>query len=170
MRICDHWPKDPQAPWLHLYLHTFISECPWPSMAPFWASIPSLVNVHGPPLLHFEPLKLLNFDSNADPDPAFYSNADPDPASRSNADPSGYGSGSAALQLPYLCIKIFLARGRFCTWSQGKTAGSPVRSSPCTPVSCKKRIFNMNKFLLKFWWNVVCYLSLIRWGGNLSRP
>ncbi len=42
--------------------------------------------------LHFEPLKLLNFDfiANADPDPAFHSNADPDAASennRFNADP-----------------------------------------------------------------------------------
>ncbi len=39
--------------------------------------------------LHFEPLQLLNFDFNADPDadPAFHSNADPDPASQSNAAP-----------------------------------------------------------------------------------
>jgi hypothetical protein len=35
------------------------------------------VSVHGPPGLYFEPLKLLNFDFNADPDSAFYSNADP---------------------------------------------------------------------------------------------
>jgi hypothetical protein len=37
--------------------------------------------------LHFEPLKLLNFDFNWDPDPAFYSNVDLDPASQINADP-----------------------------------------------------------------------------------
>jgi hypothetical protein len=52
----------------------------------------SIVRVNGPPRLHFEPLKLLNFDfnANADPDPALHSNADPDPASkhnRFNADP-----------------------------------------------------------------------------------
>jgi hypothetical protein len=35
-----------------------------------------------------DPLKLLNFDCNADMDPAFYSNVDPDldPASKYNAD------------------------------------------------------------------------------------
>jgi hypothetical protein len=41
------------------------------------------------PRLYFEPLKLLNFYFNADPDPifpAFHSNADPDPASNNNAD------------------------------------------------------------------------------------
>ncbi len=31
----------------------------------------SIVIVHGPPWLHFEPLKLLNVDFNADPDPDF---------------------------------------------------------------------------------------------------
>ncbi len=41
------------------------------------------------PRLYFEPLKLISFDFNADPDPAFHSNADPDlcPASKYNADP-----------------------------------------------------------------------------------
>jgi len=41
------------------------------------------------PRLHFDTLKLLNFDFNADPDldPAFPSNADPDPASKINAEP-----------------------------------------------------------------------------------
>ncbi len=45
--------------------------------------------VHGLPRLYFEPLKLLSFDFNADPDPDFHSNADPDlcPASKYNADP-----------------------------------------------------------------------------------
>ncbi len=53
--------------------------------------------------LHFEPLKLLNFDLNADPDPAFPSNADsyPDAASKINADLRG--SGSATL----LAVDIF---------------------------------------------------------------
>jgi hypothetical protein len=41
------------------------------------------VSVHGPP----RPLKLLNFDFNADPDPTIYSNTDPDPASQNNSDP-----------------------------------------------------------------------------------
>ncbi len=65
-------------------------------------------------------LKLLNFDFNADPDPAFHSNADPDPAfhsdaypdpafqskadldpaSNNNADPCG--SGSATFIFVYL--------------------------------------------------------------------
>jgi hypothetical protein len=37
------------------------------------------VSVHSPPRLYFEPLKLLNFDSNAYPDLAFLSNVAPDP-------------------------------------------------------------------------------------------
>ncbi len=42
------------------------------------------MSLHVPPRLHFEPEKLLNFDFNVDPDPAFHSNAygDPDPASK----------------------------------------------------------------------------------------
>jgi hypothetical protein len=38
----------------------------------------SNVSVYGPPRLHFEPLKLLDFDFSAVPDPVFHSNADPD--------------------------------------------------------------------------------------------
>jgi hypothetical protein len=53
------------------------------------------VSVHGPPRLHFESLKLLNYDFNADPDPAFPSNVNPDPASRNYGD--SCGSGSATL-------------------------------------------------------------------------
>ncbi len=58
-QICDHWSTNP--PGLHLE----------------------------PPLFHGEPLKLLNFVVNADPDqdPAFQYNADPDPDSQNNADP-----------------------------------------------------------------------------------
>ncbi len=37
----------------------------------------STVSIHGPPRLHFEPLRLLNFDLNADPDPASQNNAEP---------------------------------------------------------------------------------------------
>ncbi len=54
------------------------------------------MSVQGPPRLYFEPPKLLNFDSNADPDPTFRSNADPDPASKNNAD--AYESEPATLQ------------------------------------------------------------------------
>jgi hypothetical protein len=45
------------------------------------------VSIHGPPRLYFEPLKLLNFDFNADSDSVFHFNADPDPVSKNNADP-----------------------------------------------------------------------------------
>ncbi len=38
---------------------------------PSRASFASIVSVFGPPWLHFEPLKLLNVDFNADPDPPF---------------------------------------------------------------------------------------------------
>jgi hypothetical protein len=69
MGICDHWSIE--TPGLHC-------ERPHPS--------------HG---FYFEPLKLQNFDFNADPDPdlAVHSNADPDPntaskrAERIHADP-----------------------------------------------------------------------------------
>ncbi len=39
-----------------------------------------------PPRLHFERPRLLNFDSNTNPDLALHSNAEPDPASQNNAD------------------------------------------------------------------------------------
>jgi hypothetical protein len=54
---------------------------------PIFSLHASIVSVHGPTRLHFKPLKLLNFDFNAGPDPAFHYNADPDPASKNNADP-----------------------------------------------------------------------------------
>jgi hypothetical protein len=49
------------------------------------------MSVHVSPLLHFEHVKLLNFDFNADPNPA---NADPDKdlASKVCADPCGSGT------------------------------------------------------------------------------
>jgi hypothetical protein len=40
---------------------------------------PPSLHFDGPLRLYFEPLKLLNFDINRDPDPAFHSNANPDP-------------------------------------------------------------------------------------------
>jgi len=46
----------------------------------------SILSVHGPPRLHCEPLKLLSFAVNAEPDQDFDSNADPVPASQNNAD------------------------------------------------------------------------------------
>jgi hypothetical protein len=62
VRICDHWFTLTDPPRFHLSLH------------------PSIVRVHGPSRLHFEPPKLPNFDFNADPDHLFTLNADPDPA------------------------------------------------------------------------------------------
>jgi hypothetical protein len=47
----------------------------------------SIESVYDPPRLNFGPIKLLTFDFDAEPDPAFQSNADPDPACQSNADP-----------------------------------------------------------------------------------
>ncbi len=47
------------------------------------------MNVHGPPLLYLEPLKLHNFDFIVDLglDPDFHSCVDADPASKNNANP-----------------------------------------------------------------------------------
>jgi hypothetical protein len=65
MRICDQWPTDSLG---------FDLE-------------PSRIQCERlrPPRLHFELLKLLNFDFNADPDPTFHSNVDPNPAFQTNA-------------------------------------------------------------------------------------
>ncbi len=59
----------------------------------------SIVSVHGLPWLHFQLLKLLDFDLNAnlDPYPAFYSYADPDQAFQNNADACGTRCGPATL-------------------------------------------------------------------------
>ncbi len=51
---------------------------------------PPSLHFDGPSRLYFEPLKLLNFDSNRDPDPAFHSNSNPDTASKNNADQCGF--------------------------------------------------------------------------------
>jgi hypothetical protein len=53
----------------------------------------SILSLHAS-ILGSTALKLLNFDLNADPDPAFHS--DVDPASKNNADLCG--SGSATMQ------------------------------------------------------------------------
>jgi hypothetical protein len=50
----------------------------------------SVVSIHGPPRLYIEPLKLLNFDFDADPDPA----------SKNNADPCGSGYATLFAPLP----------------------------------------------------------------------
>jgi hypothetical protein len=52
MGICDHW-------------------CMGPARLQF-----SIISVHVPPLLYFNPPKLFNFDFYADPDPDFHSDAD----------------------------------------------------------------------------------------------
>jgi hypothetical protein len=54
MKFSDLWTTDP--PGLHLSLNA------------------STVSVHGTLLLHFEPIKLLNFYFSADSDAAFHSN------------------------------------------------------------------------------------------------
>jgi hypothetical protein len=58
--------------------------------------------------LHFEPLKLPNFDLNVDPEPAFPSNADSDPdtASTINADPRGYGSATLLVVDIFNCCVV----------------------------------------------------------------
>ncbi len=52
------------------------------------------MSIHGPPQLYIESPKLLNFDFDADPDPAFHSNLDPhpvpDPASDNNPQPCSF--------------------------------------------------------------------------------
>ncbi len=63
------------------------------------------MSVHGPPRLHFEPLKLLeNFDFNADQDSALPSNADPDPDSKINEDPD------PATQQNYAPLNMYKAK------------------------------------------------------------
>jgi hypothetical protein len=71
MNICAHWSTDPPG---------------------FYFEPPHLQGER--PGLHFDSLKLLNFDLYADPDPDFHSTADsgPDPASQNNADSCGSGS------------------------------------------------------------------------------
>ncbi len=46
-----------------------------------------IVCVRGTPRLHFEPLELMNFDCNSDPDTAFHSRADSDLTSHADPDP-----------------------------------------------------------------------------------
>ena len=57
----------------------------------YWFPDPPILHFD-PPCLQCEPLKLPDFDFNADPDPAFRSNVEPDPASKNNVDPPGSGS------------------------------------------------------------------------------
>ncbi len=52
----------------------------------------SIVSIHGPLWLYCQLLKILNFEFNADPDPAFHSNVDP--ACHNNTDPCGFGSAT----------------------------------------------------------------------------
>ncbi len=52
------------------------------------------MSIHGPPQLYIEPPKLMNFNFNADPDPAFHCNLvphpGPDPASDNNPQPCSF--------------------------------------------------------------------------------
>ncbi len=67
----------------------------------------SIVSFHSPQRIHFDPLKFLNFDFNADPDPAFQSNADPDPASQNYADTDPQpGSNSSTITFSTACLSF----------------------------------------------------------------
>jgi hypothetical protein len=46
----------------------------------------SILSAYGPPWLHFEPVQLMNFGDDADPDPAAQDNSDPDPSSQNNVE------------------------------------------------------------------------------------
>jgi hypothetical protein len=65
MGICDRWPTCRYPPGLYISI----------------LSLHASLSVHGPLRLHFEPLKLLTFEFNADtvPDPATKINAYPVP-------------------------------------------------------------------------------------------
>ncbi len=56
----------------------------------------------GPSRLHFDPLKLIKFNFNADPDPAFFMNADPDPKFMR----IGFGSTTLTANTKKNCIGI----------------------------------------------------------------
>ncbi len=66
---------------------------------------------HGHPRPYFNPLKFLNFDFNADPDPAFHSYADPDLASKNKADP-----GAATLLFIECCERACLTSPFTSEW------------------------------------------------------
>ncbi len=82
-----HFKADPDSSFL-FYTDpdlTFHCNADPPDLAPHQDDAilqPLVCRVADPLRLHIEPPKLLNFDLNADPDPAFHSNADPDPASQ----------------------------------------------------------------------------------------
>jgi hypothetical protein len=75
-----------------------------------------------PPGLHcersgpyFEPLKLLNFDFNADSDLAFYTNADPDPAEKKK-----FGAIWIRISNPDLQVHIlYILFSRMIDWCLG---------------------------------------------------
>jgi hypothetical protein len=73
-----------------------------------WSTDPPGLHFEPPDLYCFEPLKLLNFDFNADPDPAFHFNADSDLASKINADRCGsatlfLGTAFSYLRSSHIC-------------------------------------------------------------------
>ncbi len=78
------------------------------------------MRIYDPQRLHFEPLRLLNCDLNADPDPAIPSNADHDLASKNNADQ--YRSRSAPLKNLHFKSEVLLKGGK-------KTAIEPSETS-----------------------------------------
>ncbi len=95
-----------------------------PPHLPSWASTST-----APPRLHFEPVKLLNFDFNEDPDPAFHSKADPHPASKDNADQCG--SWSAIPLFTLLHLQLYTAASDLSTGSPGSCSYARyIRSAP----------------------------------------
>jgi hypothetical protein len=89
MQICDHWHTDSQG--LNFKPLRFHCGRPRLSMAPF------------------EPLKLLNFDFDADPAPPFHFDADPDPASLNNpadSDPTHCLKAGFRIRIDFMRIRI----------------------------------------------------------------
>ncbi len=93
--LCGQGPHYFNAvPYLAIYLkadpsrYNFSLKCnPNPNPAPHQSD-----GSPRPPRLCFEPLMLMNFDFNADPDSVFHANGDPDPAPKNNPDPDSCSS------------------------------------------------------------------------------
>jgi hypothetical protein len=88
IKVMIYYHRSPDSPGLHFISPRFSCQRSW---------------------LYFEPPKLLNFDFDADPDPAFHSNANPKPASKNNADPdSQRGLKEKLVTYIYLLCRIQL--------------------------------------------------------------
>jgi hypothetical protein len=88
------------------------------------------VNVYGPSWFYFTPLKILYFDFNADPDPAFHSKANPDPASENKS-----GSGSATLATGLRTSLLYVLT---CIAAQQPAAAKTITvTTPAVPIQCR---------------------------------